>query len=596
MRFAELSYFWFTTSPTKLQKITLFIVLKFTTTHLFNRIITLLNKDNNQYDVFDFRVGTLIGTLVLCSITPINAYFNDEIPDLPMWRYIQIVVQLLAVVGSYWLIFIKKWGNEIGNCFSILYALQFIFDLYRCGFPHQPTAMATVMLFALMGMFKTKRALQVYWVIVLFFYLSAIWSAETLAISRGFLALTTIIFFFIGYYAFAVKLDTLTKLENREREIEQSEVLFRGIFDSVPVGIVMLDTDFMGVRYNPYFQKIIGYTEAELQKVGINELIHKDDFLSRETLAIAKNNTFSTEQRVLTKSGETLLMHVQITPLMVNDKPFRIAMYNDITTERQTQRDLELSAKALREHNDALEEFSYVISHDLQEPLRMITSFTQIVQRRYLKQINDENANYDFNFVIDGAKRMSTLIRDMLEYSRWSARSLPLSAVDLNASLWEAKLNLKLSIDKNQPIIEVGHLPTIAANKHMVVQVFQNLISNSIKYRHTERGPHIGISVDMIQDEWLFSFKDNGIGFEPQYKERIFGIFQRLQNDRSTGNGIGLAICKRTIERQGGRIWTESTLGKGTTFYFTLPFTDLNDLGTEGIDDKMMATTVVDWR
>ena len=94
----------------------------------------------------------------------------------------------------------------------------------------------------------------------------------------------------------------------------------------------------------------------------------------------------------------------------------------------------------------------------------------------------------------------------------------------------------------------------------------------------------------------MFSFKDNGIGFEPQYKERIFGIFQRLQNDRSTGNGIGLAICKRTIERQGGRIWTESTLGKGTTFYFTLPFTDLNDLGTEGIDDKMMATTVVDWR
>ena len=571
-------------------------MLKFTTTHLFNRIITLLNKDNNQYDVFDFRVGTLIGTLVLCSITPINAYFNDEIPDLPMWRYIQIVVQLLAVVGSYWLIFIKKWGNEIGNCFSILYALQFIFDLYRCGFPHQPTAMATVMLFALMGMFKTKRALQVYWVIVLFFYLSAIWSAETLAISRGFLALTTIIFFFIGYYAFAVKLDTLTKLENREREIEQSEVLFRGIFDSVPVGIVMLDTDFMGVRYNPYFQKIIGYTEAELQKVGINELIHKDDFLSRETLAIAKNNTFSTEQRVLTKSGETLLMHVQITPLMVNDKPFRIAMYNDITTERQTQRDLELSAKALREHNEALEEFSYVISHDLQEPLRMITSFTQIVQRRYLKQINDENANYDFNFVIDGAKRMSTLIRDMLEYSRWSARALPLSAVDLNASLWEVKLNLKLSIDKNQPIIEVSLLPTIAANKHMIVQVFQNLLSNAIKYRHPDRVPHILITVDMQQDEWLFSFQDNGIGFEPQYKERIFGIFQRLQNDRSTGNGIGLAICKRTIERQGGRIWTESTLGKGTTFYFTLPFTDLNDLGTEGIDDKMMAATVVDWR
>jgi chemotaxis family two-component system sensor kinase Cph1 len=130
----------------------------------------------------------------------------------------------------------------------------------------------------------------------------------------------------------------------------------------------------------------------------------------------------------------------------------------------------------------------------------------------------------------------------------------------------------------------------------MVVQVFQNLLGNSIKYRHPDRVPHITISVDMVQDEWLFTFKDNGIGFEPHYRERIFGIFQRLQIDRSTGNGIGLAICKRTIERQGGRIWTESALGKGATFYFTLPFTDLEHLDTEGVDDKMVQTTVVDWR
>jgi light-regulated signal transduction histidine kinase (bacteriophytochrome) len=203
-------------------------------------------------------------------------------------------------------------------------------------------------------------------------------------------------------------------------------------------------------------------------------------------------------------------------------------MYNDITAERQTQHDLEVSAKALKEHNDALEEFSYVISHDLQEPLRMITSFTQIVQRRYLTKINDENANYDFNFVIDGAKRMSTLIRDMLEYSRWSARALPLAQVDLTDAFREAKLNLKVSIDKNQPILEVSALPTIAANRHMVVQVFQNLISNAIKYRHPERTPHIIIGFEVTPTDYLFSFKDNGIGFEQKYAERIFGIFQRL--------------------------------------------------------------------
>jgi PAS domain S-box-containing protein len=572
-------------------------VSKFTPTYLLKQLNKLLHQDNDRYDVFDFRVGTLVGTLALCCITPINTYFNDEIPDLPMLRHLQIVVQILSIVGSYWFIFIKKWGNEIGNAFSITYALQFIFDLYQDGFPNQPTAMGIVMLFALMGMFKTKKGLQIYWLLILSCYLLAVWTTPVIDVSRGFLTFTTLIFFVIGYYAFAVKLDILKTLGNREREIEQSEVMFRGIFDSVPVGIVMLDTEFMSVRYNQYFQKIIGYTEGELDSMGMDKIIHPDDFLSRETLAIAKDNTFATEQRLFTKSGETLLMNVQITPLMVNGGSFRIAMYNDITAERQTQKDLELSAKALREHNEALEEFSYVISHDLQEPLRMITSFTQIVQRRYLKQINDENANYDFNFVIDGAKRMSTLIRDMLEYSRWSARALPLIAVDLNETLREAKLNLKISIDKSQPIIEAGVLPTIAANRHMAVQVFQNLIGNSIKYRHPERTPHIQITVEMVDEEWLFTFKDNGIGFEPQYKERIFGIFQRLQTDRSTGNGIGLAICKRTVERQSGRIWTESTLGQGATFYFTLPFKDLKDLDTEGIDEKMERIgTTVDWR
>ena len=573
------------------------IVSNFTLTNIGKRITALLQQDSDGYDVFDFRVGTLIGTFILSFVTPINAYSNDGLPDLPLCRYILLIVQVLSVIASYRFTLVKKWSNEIGNTFSIIYAFILIIALYRDGFPEQQSAMGIAMLFMIMSMFKTKSTLQVYWIIVLSFYFFAIWLSPSTEMGRMFLTVTTFLFFVVGYYAFSAKLDVMKKLENREREIEQSEVLFRGIFDNVPVGIVMLDTQFMGVRYNKYFQKTIGYTEGELQILGMNGLIHPDDFLSRETLAIAKDNTFATEQRLFTKAGETLLMHVQITPLLVNGEPFRIAMYTDVTAERQTQRELELSAKALKEHNDALEEFSYVISHDLQEPLRMITSFTQIVQRRYLTKINDENANYDFNFVIDGAKRMSTLIRDMLEYSRWSARALPLAVVDLNETLREAKLNLKVSIDKNQPIIEVDVLPTIAANRHMVVQVFQNLISNAIKYRHPERIPHIQIAVEAIPHEWLFSFKDNGIGFEPQYRERIFGIFQRLQTDRSTGNGIGLAICKRTIERQGGRIWTESTLGKGSTFYFTLPITDLNDVDTEGGEGKFeQVGTVVDWR
>jgi PAS domain S-box-containing protein len=576
-------------------KITQLIVSNFSLSNISKRFSTLMHQDSDGYDVFDFRVGTLIGTLVLSFVTPINAYSYNDLPDLPTARTALLAVQLLAVFASYHLTFVKKWCNEIGNLFSIIYAFQIIIALYLTGFPNQHAALGLVMLFIIMSMFKDKRTLQVYFVSVLAFYFLMIWLTPMVEAGRLFLSTTTFLFFIVGYYAFSAKLDTLKQLEKREREIEQSEVLFRGVFDAVSVGIVMLDTQFLGVRYNNFFQKTIGYNDAELHEMGMNQLIHPDDFLSRETLAIAKDNTFATEQRLFTKSGETLLMHVQITPLMVNGEPFRIAMYTDITAERQTQRELELSAKALREHNDALEEFSYVISHDLQEPLRMITSFTQIVQRRYLTKINDENANYDFNFVIDGAKRMSTLIRDMLEYSRWSALPLPLKVVDLNGVLREAKLNLKVTIDKNQPRIEAADLPEIAANRHMVVQVFQNLISNAIKYRNPNRPAHIQIAVEEQANEWLFSFKDNGIGFEPQYKERIFGIFQRLQTDRSTGNGIGLAICKRTIERQGGRIWAESTLGEGTTFYFTLPITVLNDADTEGSPKNEETFVSTDW-
>ncbi|MDZ7877964.1 MAG: ATP-binding protein [Saprospiraceae bacterium] len=541
----------------------------------------LLRQDSDGYDVFDFRVGTLVGTFVLSFVTPINIYYYNSLPDLPFYRNLLLIVQISSVIASFYVIYVKKWANEIGNAFSIAYALIIIGDLYRDGFPILQSSLGTTMLFLILNMFKNKNALQVYLVTVLLAYFLAVWFAPNTEMSRLFLGVTTFLFFIVGYYAFVSKLDTLDKLKNREREIEQSEVLFRGIFDNVPVGIVMLDTQFMGVRFNKFFQKTMGYTEGELHESGMNNLIHTDDFLSRETLAIVKDNTFSTEQRLFTKSGDTILMHVQITPLVVNGQPFRIAMYNDITAERQTQQDLALSAKALKEHNDALEEFSYVISHDLQEPLRMITSFTQIVQRRYLSKINDENANYDFNFVVDGAKRMSTLIRDMLEYSRWSARTLPLTQVDLNDALREAKLNLKVTIDKNKPIIEVSELPVIAANRHMVVQVFQNLISNAIKYRHPERTVHIVIGVEQTLTDYIFSIKDNGMGFEQKYGERIFGIFQRLQTDRSTGNGIGLAICKRTIERQGGRIWVESVLEHGTTFYFTLPIFVLKEENTE---------------
>ena len=215
----------------------------------------------------------------------------------------------------------------------------------------------------------------------------------------------------------------------------------------------------------------------------------------------------------------------------------------------------------------------------------MITSFTQIIQRRHLPKLNDEEANRDFTFVIDGAKRMSTLIRDMLEYSRWSARTLPVERVNVLEALSEAMQNLTVAVSRsNAEVSAADELPTIVANRHMLVQVFQNLISNAIKYRHAVHSPRIDIHLEKRENDWLFSFQDNGAGFNNRYRERIFGIFQRLQTQRATGNGIGLAICKRIIERQGGQIWADSTVGKGSVFQFTLPFIAAEGFDTEEVE------------
>jgi light-regulated signal transduction histidine kinase (bacteriophytochrome) len=207
----------------------------------------------------------------------------------------------------------------------------------------------------------------------------------------------------------------------------------------------------------------------------------------------------------------------------------------------------------------------------LQEPLRMITSFSQIIQRRYLVKFEDESASKDFAFVIDGAKRMSTLIKDMLEYSRWSAKTLPVESVDMSIVLVEVLHNLTIAMTHSKAEILTTDLPTINVNRLMLAQVFQNIISNAMKYRHPDRIPKIEIKVEDRADDTLISIKDNGIGFEEKESERIFGIFQRLHTERTGGNGIGLAICKRIVEKQGGTIWSISTPDVGSTFYFTIP-------------------------
>nr|WP_308796222.1 PAS domain-containing protein [Tolypothrix sp. FACHB-123] len=241
-------------------------------------------------------------------------------------------------------------------------------------------------------------------------------------------------------------------------------------------------------------------------------------------------------------------------------------------------------AQELTRSNGELEQFAYIASHDLQEPLRMVTSYLQLLERRYKNQL-DARADEFISYAVDGAGRMQTLINDLLNYSRVSTRAQPFKLVDCNTIVEKAIANLQIAIAESNAVITAEPLPQLLADTTQLVQVFQNLIGNAIKFRR-EEPPQIYITATKntiesnsenshltpLENEWLFSVRDNGIGLESQYADKIFVIFQRLHSrSKYPGTGIGLAICKKIIERHGGRIWLESKPGEGSVFYFTIP-------------------------
>jgi PAS domain S-box-containing protein len=220
--------------------------------------------------------------------------------------------------------------------------------------------------------------------------------------------------------------------------------------------------------------------------------------------------------------------------------------------------------------NRDLEQFAYVASHDLQEPLRAVAGFVSLLRQRYQGRL-DEKADTYIDAAIDGATRMQTLIGDLLSYSRVGTKGRALEPTGARASLNDALTNLRASLEESGAVLHVEPLPSVRADGVQLTQLYQNLIANAVKFR-SDQPPEIRVGARREQEAWLFWVRDNGIGIDPQYAERIFLIFQRLHTrTKYPGTGIGLAICKRIVERHGGRIWVESQPGQGATFYFTLP-------------------------
>jgi len=288
-------------------------------------------------------------------------------------------------------------------------------------------------------------------------------------------------------------------------------------------------------RFNAFLQDITarGYAEAELQLVH-GELERR---VRERTREISKSNAL---------------------------------LRREISERQDVEQSLAERAEELARSNSELEQFAYVTSHDLKEPLRMVTSYLQLLERRYKDSLDDDATDF-IEFAVDGALRMRGLIDGLLAYSRVGTHGEPFGPIDVNDSVRLAIANLETAISESGATVTVDKLPTVVADGTQLVQLFQNLIGNAIKFRDG-KPPAVHVGVESKRDHWLFCVRDNGIGISSQYSERIFVIFQRLHaRDEYPGTGIGLAICRKIVERHGGQIWVKSRRGRGATFYFTIP-------------------------
>ncbi len=380
-----------------------------------------------------------------------------------------------------------------------------------------------------------------------------------------------------------------TELAERKRteiSLSDSEALYHSLVDTLPINILRKDLRGRVTYGNRGYCESMGRPISELIGKSDYDLFPKElasKYLSDDEKVIKSREMFEDIEEHSSSDGEVAFVHVLKAPVF--DASGSVVgtqvIFWDVTARKLAEEALGKAAAELTRSNKELEQFAYVASHDLQEPLRMVTSYTQLIARRYKDKL-DEDAKEYMRFAVDGAMRMQKLIQGLLEYSRVGTRGKPFEEVNCNEVLDDALANLKLSIEESGAAVTRDTLPNLIGDPVQLTQLIQNMIGNALKFRGTAAPEiHLGAKRQVREDaaalaapphEWIFSVRDNGIGIEPQYFERIFVIFQRLHTqEQYAGTGIGLAICKKIVERHGGRIWLESMPGKGTTFFFAFP-------------------------
>ena len=373
--------------------------------------------------------------------------------------------------------------------------------------------------------------------------------------------------------------DDITAQRETEARLKESEARFRQTFELAASGICHV-SEGRFVRVNRSLCEILGYPEKELLGKHVKDVSHPDDRdvtdAERARIRAGEIDSARFEKRYLRKDGAVIWCDIAIA--LVRDvfgmPLYEIAVFDDITERKDAEAALQAAHEELKRSNAELEQFAYVASHDLQEPLRMVASYTQLLSRRYDSKF-DKDAREFMSYIVDGATRMKQLIEDLLAYSRVGTKGQEFKPVSLEVPLRRALFNLRAGIEEAGAAVTYDPLPAVTGDETQLGQLLQNLIGNALKFR-SNSVPRIHVGVTESPLEWTVEVRDNGIGIEPQYYERIFMVFQRLHNKGEyPGTGIGLAICKKVVERHGGRIWVESRTAQdasqGSSFYFTLP-------------------------
>ncbi len=365
-----------------------------------------------------------------------------------------------------------------------------------------------------------------------------------------------------------------TRRKGYDAALKESEQRLRTLVENSPMAVVEWDSKFIVTRWAGEAEKIFGWTSSETVGrpiMGLNLIYPEDLPLVQKTMAQLTDGAsihVVSANRNITKDGRiihcTWYNSVVMNELRGMTSVLSLVLDNTARVEAEDE---------LRRSNNELQQFAYVASHDMQEPLRMVINYLSLLERRNKDKLDPKSKEY-IDFAVEGGQRMRDLIDDLLEYSRVETQGRDFAPVSLENVVTKTLALLKVTIEENRAEIVVDPLPTVLADESQMEQVMQNLLGNAIKFHGPER-PLIHISATQGQNQWTLKVKDNGIGLNMQYAERIFQMFQRLHSQAEyPGTGVGLAVTKKIVERHGGKIWVESEEGKGATFSFTIPISN----------------------